>query len=376
MAYLSTKANGNEDGRRLRGGKKKGERIMIEIGILGSGAVLQWHILGIEQNSNIRVKAVASRNEQTGGEAALRLGAKYYKTYDEMYKNEKVDGIINLMPNHLHYESCCDAIDAGMKHILCEKPLGNDLEKTKDLVEKAEKTGTQLQVAYMKRFNPGFVKAKEAIEKLGAVQFASFTTVETGAAGEVSHRDQSSPWKTDPILSGGGNLTHVGSHDIDFIRYLFGDIEAVSCKLRRDGEGMPEFYANGRLFMKNGVDVELRIGRVDVSNLGPDWELFHGGWNEILELAGDKGYIRVANPSWEGLGAIKVTSWFKGEPGPAVGYYESKLQWANEIADFAQSIENNGLSPAATTARDAFNVDLAVKCMRLSDERNGETVVV
>ena len=349
---------------------------MVTIGILGSGEVLKWHILGIGANPDVRVKAIAARNESTGGAAAERLGANYYRTAGEMYGKEDLDGVINLMPNHLHFESCMEAIDANIRFILCEKPLGNDLEKTKELVKRVEETGAQLQVGYMKRFNPGFRKAKEALDVIGPVQFACFTTVETGVAGEASHRDSSSPWKTDPVLSGGGNLTHVGSHDIDFIRHLFGDVKAVSCRLRRDGEGLPEFYAGGRLFMENGLDVELRIGRVNVPNLGPDWDLFRGGWNETLEIIGDHGYIRVANPSWEGLGAVKVTSWFKGEPGPSVTYYDSSLQWAGELADFARGIENGKLSPSATTAADALKVDQTVRMMRVSDERGGEVVTL
>ncbi|MCL1895329.1 MAG: Gfo/Idh/MocA family oxidoreductase [Clostridiales bacterium] len=349
---------------------------MVNIGVLGSGWVVGWHVFGVRHNEDVCVKALMSRNEATGKEAAKQFGANYYRTYQEMYEKEELDGVINLLPNHLHYESCCDAIDAGIRHILCEKPLGNDLALTEKLVEKAEATGAMLQTGYMKRFNPAFQKAKEALGVIGSVQFASFFTAETGAENQVSHRDTSSSWKTDPALSGGGNLTHVGSHDIDFIRYLFGDVKAVSCRLRRDAEGQPEYYANGRLYMENGLDVELKIGRVDVPDLGPDWEVFKGGWNEILEIIGDRGYIRVANPSWEGLSAAKVTSWFRGQPGPSVEYCQSSLQWVNEIADFASAIKAGKLSRLATSARDGYKVDLAVRCMRKSDELGGAVVPV
>jgi len=350
---------------------------MIKLGILGSGAVLKWHILGIEGCDGVKAAAVASRNEETGTAACEALGAQYYKTAAELYRNEKeLDGVINLMPNHLHFETCNEAIDAGHRFILCEKPLGNDISKTLTLVEKAEAVGTQLQAGYMKRYNPGFRKVKEAVDILGDVDFVNFTTVESGAANQTSHRDASSPWKTDPVLSGGGNLTHVGSHIIDFLRFLFGDIEYVSCKLKRDSDDAPEYYANAVAAFKNGVDANIRIGRVDVPDLGPDWELFKGGWNEYIEVIGENGYIRVANASWEGLGPVRVTSWFKGEPGPKAEYFASDLQWANQIAAFAESIKRGELVPEATTARDAFNVDLAVRKMRKSAERGGERVYI
>jgi predicted dehydrogenase len=350
---------------------------MVRLGILGTGAVLQWHMFGIDRNENASIKAIASRNDATGSAACEKYGAARYRSPAELFEKEKgLDGVINLMPNHLHYETCSAAIDAGFRFILCEKPLGNDIGQTIKLVEKAEAAGTQLQVAYMKRFNPGFRKVKDVLERLGEIHFVNFTTIESGSANQVSHRDASSPWKTDPVLSGGGNLTHVGSHDIDLLRFLFGEIEAVSCTLKRDAPDLPEYYANATALFENGVSVNMRIGRVDVPDLGPDWELFKGGWNESIEVIGENGYIRAANPSWEGLGPIRVTTWLKGEPGPKTKYFASDLQWVNEIASFAKGIENGELMPGVTLARDAYKVDFAVRKMRESDERHGAFVSV
>lgn len=350
---------------------------MLQLGILGSGAVLKWHFFGIDDNRDVTVGAVASRNETTGKAASDRYGAAYYKSAAEMFDHERnLDGIINLMPNHLHYETCNAAIDAGIRFILCEKPLGNDINQTIKLVEKVEKTGTQLQVGYMKRFNPGFIKVKEALEILGEVHFVNFTMVESGAANRVSHRDASSLWKTDARLSGGGNLTHVGSHLIDLARYFFGDISEVSCKMKKDNLDGPEYHANARIVFENGTDADIRIGRSDIPNLGADWEMFQGGWNEYVEVIGENGYIRAANPSWEGLGPIRVTSWFKGEPGPRSIYYASNLQWVNEIAAFVDGIRAGKLVSQATTARDAYKVDFAVNRMRKSDKEGGVSVSV
>jgi predicted dehydrogenase len=345
---------------------------MIKLGILGSGAVLKWHLFGIDGNDNVSVKAIASRNEATGRAASERCRAAYYKTVDELLQYEKgLDGIIDLMPNHLHFETCMALIDAGVKHILCEKPLGNGVEKTLKLVEAAEAAGTQLQVAYMKRFNPGFRKVKEALKRLGEIHFVNFTTMESGAKDRISHRDASSPWKTDPSLSGGGNLTHVGSHVIDFLRFLFGDVERVVCRLKRDSADAPEYGVDARAFFGGDVAADIRIGRVDIPDLGPDWSRFEGGWNEYIEVIGENGYIRAVNPSWEGLGDIEVVSWFKDEREPKTTRYESRLQWVQEIASFAGSIEAGRLASDATTARDAYKVDRIVHKMRLSAEQNG-----
>ena len=266
------------------------------------------------------------------------------------------------------------AIDAGFRFIFCEKPLGNEIGQTKKLLEKAEASDTQLQVGYMRRFHPGFLKVKEALDLLGEIHFVNFTTIESGAANQISQRDTSSPWKSDPVLSGGGNLTHVGSHMIDFLRFLFGDIEHVRCKLKRDKPDVPEYHAKACVTFNSGVDADIRIGRVDVPDLGPDWGIFKNGWNESIEVVAENGYIRVSNNSWEGFGPTCVTSWFKDEPGPKTEYFDSKLQWVNEIGSFVKGIESGKLVHEATTASDAYAVALTIRKMRESAENQGEPV--
>jgi predicted dehydrogenase len=115
---------------------------------------------------------------------------------------------------------------------------------------------------------------------------------------------------------------------------------------------------------------------VNVPDLGPDWEIFSGGWNETLELVGDRGYIRVSNPSWEGVSAIKTTHWYHEDPGPAVEYFDSGMQWANEVECFAQGIKTGRYPADATTAMDAYRVDFAVSRLRSSAEMGGKLLEI
>ncbi len=346
---------------------------MTKLCIIGSGAILNWYLEALARIPNCMLVALAS--PRSGKSYAEKLQVRYYTDYRELLLREKAaDGIINLLPNHLHAESCSYAIDEGYRFIFCEKPMGNRLNDTYQLMKKIETSGTVYQIGYMKRYNPGFIKIKDALSTLGEIEFVRSCMFESGAAGVISPRDASSPWKTNPILSGGGHLTHAGSHHIDLMRFYFGEMETVSCKLRRDTPEAPEYYANVRMGMNSGVDIDMQIGRVNIPNLGPEWQIFEGGWNEYIEIVAENGYIRVDNPSWEGLKPIKVSNWFKGMEGPSSAFYSCSDQWLYELQSFVSCCETGELDKDAPNQRDGYLVDYIVSQMRESAENNGATV--
>jgi predicted dehydrogenase len=80
--------------------------------------------------------------------------------------------------------------------------------------------GVHLHVAYYRRFWDKFVALKQAIEGgwLGTILGARLLmTTRNGATG----------WRTDPGQSGGGHVVDVGSHRLDMLTYLLGEVEAV-----------------------------------------------------------------------------------------------------------------------------------------------------
>jgi predicted dehydrogenase len=158
------------------------------------------------------------------------------------------------------------------------------------------------------------------------------------------------------------------------LRFLFGDVKSVSAKVRYEPGVERDYFLNGKLFMESGLEIDMKMGRVDVPNLGPDFTLFKGGWNETIEVIAHRGYIKVTNPSWQGYEAMKVKHWFKGMPGPMETYYECNEQWINELTDFAESCKTHKLSPTGSSAEDGYRVDLIIEKIRESGSKNGGIV--
>lgn len=347
---------------------------MVKLGILGAGIITECHFFALERIPEAKIAAIASI-DQSGKTAAEKYGAHYYKDYKELLEKEKdLDGIVVALPNHMHYQGCVDAILAGHRKILCEKPLCIRAEDSQRLVELVQKEKVLFQTAYMKRFNPGFRKIKEYLADMGELEFVTFSIYNSAPEPEVSSHKDLKSWHDDASLSGGGFLTHSGSHHLDLLRYCFGDISKVSCKCRYDKKNGRDYYLNAELEMESGLTIDMRLGRVDIPNLGPQWRPFRGGWNESVEVIGTRGYLRVDNPSWQGYEAMQVTWWFQGMCGPESEYYECNEQWINEFQAFVDSCNSGHLAEGSSSVVDGYRVDYIIEQMRESGRRNGETV--
>ena len=87
-----------------------------------------------------------------------------YPTYRDMLKDDQLDAIIILAPDHLHAEMAIAAAKAG-KHIYLEKPMCQTIEEAKALRDMVKKTGILLQVGHQNRQQASYMKAKEMVRK-------------------------------------------------------------------------------------------------------------------------------------------------------------------------------------------------------------------
>ena len=236
------------------------------------------------------------------------------------------------------------------------------------------KKGVLFQTGYMKRFNPGFQKIKDVLPQLGELEFVTSAIYISAPEPEITGKVEPTSWKSDAKRAGGGFLNASGSHHLDLMRYFFGDIKTVSCKCRYDNDAGRDYYISASLVTESGVDITMRLGRVDISDLGPSWLPVRGGWNESIEVIGTRGYIKVENPTWQGYEAMRVTKWLNGMPGPDVEYYECNVQWINELSAFVESYRTGKLSEKASTVSAGYRVDLLIAQMLASGAQDGHPI--
>ena len=214
---------------------------------------VRWGILSVSNHYRLRVhhqlvgsglaqvRAIASRDVEKAGQAAREFGlARSYGSYDALLDDPEIDAVYIPLPNHLHAEWVKKAADAG-KHVLCEKPFALDAEQAAEAVRYAESKGVKVMEAFMYRFHPQWVHAREVVRsgEIGKVLFihTQFT---------FNNRD---PRNIRNILeTGGGAIYDIGCYACSSARFIMGrEPERVISILRRDSEFGTDVLSSGML---------------------------------------------------------------------------------------------------------------------------------
>ena len=91
-----------------------------------------------------------------------------YTDYRLMLEREDLDVVSVATPDHLHADAVCDASEAGVRGILCEKPLATTLEDADRMIAAVEANGTCLSVDHTRSWIPRYQQMRQAVRD-GAV---------------------------------------------------------------------------------------------------------------------------------------------------------------------------------------------------------------
>ena len=86
-----------------------------------------------------------------------------YTDYHEMLAKEKLDVVTVATPDHLHVAPVCDASDAGVKGILCEKPLTTTIQDADRIIATIERNGTKMSVDHTRSWVPSYQAVRQAV---------------------------------------------------------------------------------------------------------------------------------------------------------------------------------------------------------------------
>ncbi|HSQ20930.1 MAG TPA: Gfo/Idh/MocA family oxidoreductase, partial [Blastocatellia bacterium] len=160
--------------------------------------------------------ALASRDGVKAQRAAKELGIpKSYGSYEELLADPEIEAIYNPLPNHLHVPWTIKAAEAG-KHVLCEKPIGLNVQDALALLEARDRTGVKIEEAFMVRTHPQWIRVLEVIRanRIGEV---------SSVMGHFSYNNPDPHNIRNIAEMGGGGLMDIGCYLIFFSRLVFQD---------------------------------------------------------------------------------------------------------------------------------------------------------
>jgi predicted dehydrogenase len=92
-----------------------------------------------------------------------RGSVREYVDYRAMIEKESLDVVSVATPDDYHTDPVCDAANAGVKGILCEKPIASSLRDADRMIETVERNGTKMSVDHTRSWWPTFQATREAI---------------------------------------------------------------------------------------------------------------------------------------------------------------------------------------------------------------------
>jgi predicted dehydrogenase len=221
---------------------------------------------------------IADPDETRGKEMASRYSTRYMPL-DDLLSSESVDAVCVCSANSRHREDVFLAAEAG-KQVMVEKPIATSIRDAEDMIRKCDREGVFLQVAFVMRYSPIVLEAKEAIDagSLGEIQAMSGT----------NHGSMPGGWFVKKEMSGGGALMNHTVHVADlmnwFTRGRARRVYAVGGNRLHDGLGIDD--AGFVLVRYDGA-----IGTID-----PSWSRPEGYpvWGDVrMRVFGSKATLEI-----------------------------------------------------------------------------------
>lgn len=262
--------------------------------------------------------------------------------------------IVVATPPFLHAEAVEASMARGL-HVLCEKPLTEDLASSIELTRRAEASGSHVEMGFQRRHDPGFATAREAVVDgtAGRIQLLRLTAFDP----RVPER----PWAEWPETEAAPLFLHSSIHDFDVARWLTGEevVEVTADGSRRD---------DPRPADPRGIEtavVSMRLSGGALAVLEASW-LHPSGYDVRAELLADGAHITTGlSPRTP----ARHADWPNPEPRAWTHYLERfEAAYRAELVAFLAAC--CGERPPASSARDGLEaMRIAVAATRAYSER-------
>jgi predicted dehydrogenase len=207
---------------------KEGKPVMerIRFGIIGCGKVTEVKSgPALQKAPGSSLEMVMRRDEVKLKSYAQRHGVPRYTTdYRELLGSPDIDAVYIATPPDTHAFYTIEAARHG-KAVYVEKPMARTTEECREMIKVCGEMGVPLHVAYYRRGQPKFLKAKELLDSGVIGQIRSFSYLYACPAPDI---DPERPWLLKKEKAGGGMLYDVGSHMIDILLFMLGEPLEVS----------------------------------------------------------------------------------------------------------------------------------------------------
>ncbi len=242
---------------------------MLRVCVIGMGPIGNLHASIYRGDGLAELVGVCDLIPERARAAGERLGVPWFTSAEQMLADLKPD-LCSVATGGYEYSSdhfapTIQSLEAGC-HVLCEKPICNEIEQAAEMVRVAQERGRCFAIDFNHRFTPAARLAKQWVNegRLGDLLFVNMALW----IGRPESFD--SPYF---------HLKALTPHSIDMIRYYCGEIATVQCFAMK---------APGRnIWSTASFNFQLRNGMV--GHLTSSYDIARGHPMERCEVAGTDG---------------------------------------------------------------------------------------
>lgn len=126
---------------------------MTNIAVIGAGNMGANHARAISQSLDSSLACVIDFDTTKAAGLASRFGSQSFSSLDEALSKQSVDGVVIATTTASHAVIAHDVIERGIP-VMVEKPITDELEETKRILEFAGSRNVPIMCGFVERFNP------------------------------------------------------------------------------------------------------------------------------------------------------------------------------------------------------------------------------
>jgi predicted dehydrogenase len=206
---------------------KRADSAAYKIGIVGCGNRSKAHITALNDVPEIDVVALCDvlphKMDQRAQLIKKKVEPRKYTDIDEMLKQDDLDAVAIVLPNHLHKSATIAALQAG-KHVFCEKPMALTVADCNEMIAAADKARTAIQIGTQRRHGNSYKKAVDAIRTSPIGKILSSSVNSCRGDWRIPAADEypeGVPYWRLIQEQCGGVVYEMGAHTIDVNNWIF-----------------------------------------------------------------------------------------------------------------------------------------------------------
>lgn len=332
-----------------------------KFGIVGCGNISKFHFNGLEK-AGAEIVHIADINETAARPWVDKFGAKFSTNYDDLINDPDVTVVSILTGSKFHIDIAMKAIKAG-KDIICEKTMMDNAEEAEEVARAVADSGTLFFSAFMKRFLPATIKAKELLPSLGRIFSAQVRTYQSW--GNFYEADDAGDFGFVLGTYGGAVTKCAGSHMLDMMLFLLGRPDSLYANIDYIPGTKFDRKSTALFEYANGMNVSFEAATHPLKKIGYE----KNSWDEFIQINGVNGRLDLYTVMWdqpENNAALLVH--YDNETETSTEYrFDAVNPFDVEMQYIADCLEKRVQGEPRVI--DGFNTDTLIETMTISSQK-------